>query len=263
METLSDVQALREKGVRIIHSANQGFKDLVSGGPMVAMSIAMEANGSHEFSTKLSRRISHARKDAATIGKRSGGDAPFGLQNDGQGGLIPGDLQEIKIVRWIYDQFVNKLKAINWINSELNHRGIKASHGGRWWANTIRDLLMRPAYVSDFVYNKNAKGQFHIIDKQKEVVAVSSYDPDKRPKGGLFQKRNVWKGIVSRKLWSAAQERIKSFDGGARRPRSDGYPLSGVLVCGHCGGPMYGFRSGLPLLDNRQEGERILSGLRD
>ena len=42
METVSDVQKLREIGVRFIHAVNQGVKDLVEGGAIVAMQIAME-----------------------------------------------------------------------------------------------------------------------------------------------------------------------------------------------------------------------------
>ena len=84
------------------------------------MKIAMSAMASHEFSTRLSRRIANARLDAAKKGLRSGGEAPYGLANDGKGGLKPGNPKEVRWVRWIFDQFVKHLQSMNAIAAELN-----------------------------------------------------------------------------------------------------------------------------------------------
>ena len=67
----------------------------------------------HEFSTRLSRRIANARLDAAKQGKRSGGQAPYGLANDGKGGLKLGNPKEVRWVRWIFDQFVKYFRSMN------------------------------------------------------------------------------------------------------------------------------------------------------
>jgi DNA invertase Pin-like site-specific DNA recombinase len=109
METVADVQALRELGVRYIHADNQGSIDIARGGPMAAMQIAMYANASHEHCTRLSRRITSTRRDNAQDGLRTGGAAAYGMVDDGAGGLKAGDPKEVQIVVWLFDQFANHL----------------------------------------------------------------------------------------------------------------------------------------------------------
>ena len=103
------------------------------------MQIAMEANASHEFSTRLSRRIANARLDAARTGKRTGGQAPYGLANDGQGGLKPGNPKEVKWVRWIFNQFVKYLKSMNWIAAELNRQKVPPGTAACWYVKTVQN----------------------------------------------------------------------------------------------------------------------------
>jgi len=267
-EVMHEVQELREHhGIRYIHAANQGCMDLITD-QCAAMKIAMYAMSGHEFSTRLSRRLANARLDAALKGHRSGGRAPYGFTMAGEDGkpitpetrhdakgkerrgklLIFGDPKEVRTVRWIFDQFVNRLKSMNWIAADLNKRGIPASHGGKWYVAAIKELLQRREYRGDFSYNAKKSGEFHIINGERKVVPVNRYDEQE-------QERKRWKPtdegriiidsthrpMVKPSLWDAAQERLSSFSlKGTRRPRADGYPLSRILVCDHCGKPMYG-----------------------
>jgi DNA invertase Pin-like site-specific DNA recombinase len=248
METVHDVQSLREKGVRFLHACNQGCRDLTADGGMVAMQIAMEANASHEFSTRLSRRITAARLDAAKHGKRSGGEAPYGLENDGKGGLKHGDPKQIKIVRWVFEQFATCLKSMNSIAAALNKQKIPARHGGIWYVATIKEMLQRREYRGDFSYNRKKSGEFHIVNSKHEIERVSRYpekqrQPWKATDEGAFLKEGIYKPLIDRKLFDAAQKRLAEFAlKGSRRPRADGYPLTGILICDHCGKPMYGCR---------------------
>ena len=51
----------------------------------------------------------------------------------------------------------------------------------------------------------------------------------------------MFKPMVDPKLFDAAQERLAGFSiKGSRRPREGGYPLSRILICDHCGKPLYG-----------------------
>ena len=246
LEVMSDVQALREHhGIRYIHAVNQGCIDLVSD-QFAAMKIAMSAMAGHEFSTRLSRRIANARLDAANKGLRSGGEAPYGMENDGKGGLKFGKPKNVKTVRWIFDQFVNHLKSLHWIAAELNRQGCPARKGGKWHVAAITGLLKRREYRGDFAYNRKKSGQFHFVNDKREVVRTSNYHEDK-PKAwqetaeGMIVVEGVYKPLVDPKLFDKAQKRLEGFAmKGSRRPRADGYPLSRVLVCDHCGKPLYG-----------------------
>src|SRR5262249_45108659 len=75
METIHDVQHLRELGIRYIHAVAVGCFDLVTA-PGAFDDIAAEANASNKFSIRLSRRIAEKRCALAAEGKRSGGYAP-------------------------------------------------------------------------------------------------------------------------------------------------------------------------------------------
>jgi DNA invertase Pin-like site-specific DNA recombinase len=262
MEVVHDVQELREKhGVRYIHAVNQGCIDLND--PQATWRIALAAMASHEFSTRLSRRIANARLDAAIHGKRSGGEAPYGfLMADEHGNPVPpgpkrkgdpvgrrlihGDPKQVKIVRWIFDQFANHHKSMNWIAAELNRQKVPARHGGKWYVATIKELLQRREYRGDFSYNGKKSGQFHIVNGHHEVVRVSPYDehqhkPWKITDEGRIIRERVYAPMTDPKLFDAAQERLAGFTlKGNRRPREGGYALCGILICDHCGKPMYG-----------------------
>jgi DNA invertase Pin-like site-specific DNA recombinase/DNA-binding transcriptional MerR regulator len=245
MECLADVQLLREKhGIRYIHCVNQGCVDLISD-PMGPMKIVMWAMGSRAFSTRLSRRIAEARCDAAKKGLRSGGSAPYGMENDGHGGLKWGDPKQIKIVRWIFDKFVNDEWSLNAITADLNARRVPPRKGKVWYVAAVVDLLKRVEYKGCFRYNSRKSGQFHIVNGKHEVVPISSYDEDK-PKPwlhsaeGVFLKEGAYKPIIDPKLFDKAQKRFASFGLKGGRARGEGYPLAGILVCGRCQKPLYG-----------------------
>ena len=249
MECMADVQLLREKhGIRIIHAVNQGSVDLISD-PIGPMKIVMAAMGSRQFSTRLSRRIAEARCDAAKKGLRSGGAAPYGMENDGKGGLKWGDPKQIKVVRWVFDMFVNGDKGKPWslnaIAADLNARKIPPRKGKVWYVAAIVNMLQRVEYKGAFRYNSRKSGQFHIVNSKHEVVPISTYDEHK-PKpwehsaDGLFLKEGVYKPIIDPALFDKAQKLFAGFAMKGGRARGDGYPLSGILVCAHCGKPMYG-----------------------
>ncbi|MHC4400179.1 MAG: recombinase family protein [Planctomycetota bacterium] len=245
-EVIHDIQKLRELGVRFLHSANEGSRDLM-GGPEVWVVIAAEAMKGYGFSMGLSRRIANARKDAAQKGKRSGGPAPYGLKDDGRGGLLFGDPKEIRIVKLIFDWFVERKKSMNWIAWELNRKKVPTPKGGaKWYTAVVKGILKRKAYAGTFAYNQKKSGQFHVVNGDKEVVPVARYeDVDRKTwqetDEGLFAQKGVYKALIPPKLFDGAQKRLKSFEGkGGRRPRKDGYPLSGIVICGECDKPMYG-----------------------
>ncbi len=263
MEVIHDCQQLREQhGVRYIDAVNQGNHDLAED-QFATMKIAMEAMASHAHSTRLSRRIANTRRDQALKGLRSGGFAPYGYRMAYENGkpvmpsdprgkddpkgckLIFGDAKQRKTLKWIFEQFVTHCKSMNWIATQLNQKGIPASKGGKWYAVTIKCLLKERASVGDFIYNTKKSGQFHIVNGDGEVEKVLPYVDDGRkpwkatPEGEIVVKDNH-KPLISRSMFNKAQRQLASFAEKSRKPRADGYPLSGVLVCGHCGASMTG-----------------------
>lgn len=242
MQTVHDVQVLRDLGLQYIHAANQGMKDLSQNVAMMAMQIAMEANASHEFSTRLSRRVASAHRDRAKDGKRSG-RAPYGYANDGDGGLKFGDPKKVRTVRRIFELFVDRKWSLNAIASELNAKSIPTPRGGaKWYVQTVKDILRQPAYKGTFEYGRRQQGQFHTTSTDGQVVKAEERSrPTWQYGEPAFQYKGKWKPLVSDETWEAGQARLASFSlKGNRRPRKDGYPLAGILFCSHCGKPLYG-----------------------
>ncbi len=108
----------------------------------------------------------------------------------------------------------------------------------------IKDLLKRPAYRGDFAFGRRQQGRFYTVDKGGEVVeSKDRTSPSWMYHDPVIRIQGAYKPLVSPELWDAAQRRLAGFSmKGSRRPRKDGYALSRILICGHCGKPMHGCR---------------------
>lgn len=239
-EVFSDLTQLSGAGVHTIHCVNQGVYDLGDNDIGRIIKLVVDIHGGNEFSRKLSRRVALAHRNRAIDGKRAG-VAPYGMANDGKGGLVHGDRQHLKIVRRIFNRFVERKQSMNSIAAELNEEKIPAPRGGKWFVGGIKELLQRPAYRGDFTYGRRQQGRFFTTAKDKEVVEVT--EQGNRWKNGepAFRKEGAYTPVVPKAVWDEAQRRLASFSlKGSRRPRKEGFPLAGVLLCDHCGKPMYG-----------------------
>ena len=127
-KAVRDIDDLAEAGVTLISCVKDGdFNIGDETDPGEAHRLVAIAMANHEFSRKLSRRVTLARRNAAEDGKRTGGPVPYGLAGDGQGGLRHGDPAKLKVVRWLFDQFGNHFRSLNWLAGDLNRRQVPRS----------------------------------------------------------------------------------------------------------------------------------------
>lgn len=235
-EVWSDIQSLKSAGVRYIHAANQGVYNLGNDGDIgTILKLTVEIWSANQFSSKLGRRIALSRRERAKNGKRSGGKPPYGLLNDGEGGLIPGDAQEIETVRRIFDLFANRHNSFHKIAAILNHEGVPSPRGSVWYRGTVSTVLRQVAYVGRFEAFKQSCGRFYSIQSNGEVAESNGAESTKH--APVFVRQDAYAPIVDSKLFDKAQRRLATFKAG-RKPRTNGYALSRILVCDHCGGPM-------------------------
>ena len=94
------------------------------------------------------------------------------------------------------------------IRDDLNARGISTAPGGRWTTTTLRRWVTSPT-----------------------VAGLREVD-------GTYVV-GVWPALVDRAAWDAARRALDARAGTGRRT-STRYLLTGVAVCGRCGGPMHG-----------------------
>ncbi len=240
MEVFADLSALAAAGIKTIHCVNQGEYGLGENDIGRIIKMVVDVHGGNDFSRKLSRRVALAHRNRAKLAKRAG-VAPYGLANDGKAGLKHGDPRKLKIVRRIFDNFVRRKMSMNSIAAELNREGIPSSRGRKWYVAGVRELLQRTAYRGDFTFGLRQEGRFFITGKDGEVVEAGHRAGHRWTKGQpTFRTEGAYKPVVDPKIWDAAQERIASFSLKGSRPRNNGYPLTGILICAKCGKPMYG-----------------------
>lgn len=157
--------------------------------------------------------------------------------------LIPGDPSEIAVVRRIFSDYTTKDIGTHQIAKHLCDEGVPAPSGGRRWdGETIRRLLAMPVFAGDAVWNKYTGSNLaEVVGGKVEAVKVKA-------KGGRRKKRDQadWvvikdahEPLVARDVWDAAQRIRESRGRATGRARSAQLnPLTGILRCGGCGGPM-------------------------
>jgi DNA invertase Pin-like site-specific DNA recombinase len=235
-KVLRDVDDLADAGVAVISCVNGGdfrIADETDAGE--AHRLVAVAMANHEFSRKLSRRVTLARRNAAEDGKRTGGPYPYGLVSDGEGSLKHGDPAKIEVVRWLFDQFGNHRRSLGWLAGDLNARKVPPMRGKAWYPKQFGNLLRQRSYRGDFTFNVSRRGQFYGIDSEGEVVERAKLDGA----GRVFLCEGAHAPVIEPDLFDRVQERLARIAGSRKGRKNMGHALTGILVCGHCGTAMY------------------------
>jgi DNA invertase Pin-like site-specific DNA recombinase len=117
---------------------------------------------------------------------------------------------EEKTVRLIFELCIGG-KGIRAIVSELNDRGLRTRRGGSWSMITVRDML---------------RSRFYIGTYDRLGMRVSGNHT----------------GIVSRDDFDQTQARLNAGAAKSGYKKGEPYLLSGLLICGSCGGKMIGVK---------------------
>ncbi len=189
-----------------------------------------------EYSRELSKKVFLGQCRLIQLGYRQGGVAGFGLrrmlvnmagvpQRILQFGerkslqterviLVPGPDDEVAIVRWIYDQFVNHGKNESQIARELNEQGViteisrEFREQGKeeevkhpWNKGLVNQILINEKYIGNNIYNRHS---FKL--KSKRVT---------NPPDMWVRAEEAFEAIVDPKLFCTAlsiiQERNRRF----------------------------------------------------
>ena len=179
-------------------------------------------------------RVTAAMKQIAKEGVWTGGNPPYGFENDPDlsSHLIQVP-EEVKTVKTIFDLYVNHGYGFTKIAAYLNDKGIKSKTGRKWSSETVRKVSKNTIYKGYLSYGKTqvTEGEFGSYQKAIGDGIVSDiYHADY--------------DIVGAEIWDKAQEikkqRIKPnmFGGKAPTKKATGKGLLvGILKC-ECGGHM-------------------------
>ena len=200
----------RRAGVAVHYCAEQFEND---GSPVSTIVKGVKRAMAGEYSRELSSKVFQGACRLIQLGYKQGGTAGFGLRRmlidqNGQHKaalkmgehkslqtdrviLIPGPDEEVKIVHWIYQTFINEGKSESEIARSLNVRGLVTDFGRAWNRATVHQVLTNEKYIGNNVYHRTS---FKL--KLKHVA---------NPQEKWIRADGIFEGIVEPSFFHTAQ----------------------------------------------------------
>lgn len=178
------------------------------------------------------------RNAKAKAGGWNGGFAPYGYElNDGK--LIPVE-EEAKIVKLIFDKFVNGSMGYSTIANYLNKQGItrepaKNSHGRKfndWSACQVKRILDNPLYTGHIAFGRRRTTRVEGTENKYIMKPQNDY---------IISECESHEALVSDELFDKARKKRKEtgIKGNPKIGRERAHLLSGILKCPQCGSSMF------------------------
>lgn len=165
----------KRAGIEVHYCAEQFEND---GGPTSTIIKSVKRAMAGEYSRELSAKVFKGQCRLIELGYRQGGPPGYGLRRmlinlaGEQKGvlargeqkslqtdrviLVPGPDEEVRIVRWIYEQFARHGKRESEIATELNAMGLTTDLGRPWSSGTVHQVLTNEKYIGNNVYNRTS-----------------------------------------------------------------------------------------------------------
>lgn len=165
----------KRAGIDVHYCAEQFEND---GGPTSTIIKSVKRAMAGEYSRELSAKVFKGQCRLIELGYRQGGAPGYGLRRMlinlageqkgilGHGEqkslqtdrviLVPGPEEEIRVVRWIYEQFTKHGKRESEIAAELNGQGSVTDLGRQWTRGTVNQMLTNEKYIGNSVYNRTS-----------------------------------------------------------------------------------------------------------
>lgn len=163
----------KRAGISVHYCAEQFEND---GSPLAAAMKNMKRAMAGEYSRDLSDKVFAGHVRFFHLGFRQGASAPFGMRRlliDAQGTpkfvlehrqrksiqndrviLVPGPVDEIETVRWIFSIFVKKKMPAKAIVRALNANNVNTGIGRPWGYHKLNRLLQNEIYIGNYVWNR-------------------------------------------------------------------------------------------------------------
>lgn len=198
--------------------------------------------------TKIMERSRRGKRHAARRGSISVlCGAPYGYRYIGkhEGGgeaHYQVDFEQAKVVQRIFEWVGRDRLSLRQVTRRLAQEEVHSAKGCHWCKETIRKLLVNPAYKGQAVFGKSRVGQRKLRLRpgrgwpEQPRCAVSRY-------AGKVEDQIVIPvpAIVTEELFEAVAEQLVENQKRARKQKQGpGYLLQGLLECGCCGYAFYG-----------------------
>jgi len=200
----------RRAGISVHYCAEQFDND---GSPLSTIVKSVKRTMAGEYSRELSSKVFQGACRLIHLGYKQGGAAGYGLRRmlvDQAGGhkgllkigeqksiqtdrviLVPGPAEELEIVRWMYQQFVEEGDCEAKIAAAANEKGISTDFGRPWTRGTVHEVLTNEKYIGNNVYHRTS---FKL--KKKHV---------QNPRDKWVRAEGAFAGIIPQDLFFKAQ----------------------------------------------------------
>lgn len=232
-DILNSLEFIQSYGVNLL-CIEEGIDSSQASGNLLISVLSAVAEIERE---NILEQTMNGRREKARQGKWNGGHAPFGYSLDKE--VLYIDEEEAKIVRLIYDKFINTDMGYCGIAKYLNLQGIrkkkkKESDIEEFSGHFIKLVLDNPVYSGKIAYGRRSREKIrgtrdenHIVKKQDYCLVDGQHE-----------------GIVSDETWQKAHE--KRLSTGIRMLSKYGkdraHLLTGIIKCPKCGSGMYANR---------------------
>ena len=169
----------------------------------------------------LAERITFGYEQKTREGNYTNTNGVYGYDYIIGGGLVINE-EESKIVKYIYDEYLNGLSMVS-ISKKLIEQKTPTKRGGKWCQSTVHSILTNPLYIGKVRYGVNRKH------------------------GTSFEQEANYDRIIEEDTFYAVQEimkKRKKYD--TKRYSSDNTYYLGALRCSVCGAKMCAHQSVQP-----------------
>jgi DNA invertase Pin-like site-specific DNA recombinase len=208
----------------------------------------LHCESNHSFATKISGGTIRGRGDSLRRGNWPHGRVPYGYRRqywDGdklvadlhrrdaagkarhwQTKIVP-DPEESKFAAQIIRDIANRDISIRGLAAEMTRAGAPTMNGNPWTAGHIKDVIRCPVYigVTGIGYSHGWKKSVEGKGKGYEAHGHSQQQYNE----------GACEAVIDRPTWERANQKLEATHDGHRVHAGKSSPLSGILICGHCG----------------------------
>lgn len=222
-------------------------------GPIGRFMLNMLASLAQMERETIARRVSESMYSRAEDGKWNGGVIPYGyttqtrlaseLEKRGllkekaypqavtlapEPKILYIDNDEACMLQKIFKHYIETRSVRNTVQW-LNAQGYRTRRGELWASSTIHRILSSPFYNGKIVYGKR-------------ITDINSGKLKKNTPAQIQVKKGVHPGFISQELFIKTQEILRETSmKPTNSPRTYLLSGAGILRCGKCGGPMFGY----------------------
>ena len=224
-------QILKRNGV-VINYVKEEI--LNSDGPEAIIYEGLSDAMAEFYSQNLAREVMEkGHMPNAHSSKHNGGIPPLGLDVVDSHYVV--NDAEARIVRLIFDLYINHGYGYKQVAEELNARGYLNKRGKAFVPASIRDMLINEKYTGTYVYNRRASKN---ADGKRNNSQEKSIDETVRNPG-------AFPAIIDRETFDRVKTCMDARKGrNATNQAKEPYYLSGIIKCGQCGNNISGNRKG-------------------